>query len=136
MLAAQDLAFLANGAAFTAQGIQAFAKGGTFSNSIVNSPTLFRFANGTGLMGEAGPEAIMPLTRDGQGRLGVRYEGRQQPSQNQKVSVPQPAPQTNVRIVNAFDTSVVGDYIGSTAGEQVFMNFVRKNQSAIRGMIG
>jgi len=79
MLAAQDLAFLANGAAFTAQGVKAFAKGGAFSNSIVSSPTLFKFADGTGLMGEAGPEAIMPLTRDGQGRLGVRYEGREAP---------------------------------------------------------
>jgi phage-related minor tail protein len=56
-------------------GIQAFAKGGMFTNSIVDSPTLFKFAKGTGLMGEAGPEAIMPLTRDGSGNLGVRAEG-------------------------------------------------------------
>ena len=52
-----------------------FAKGGTFTNSIVSSPTLFKFANGgamqTGLMGEAGPEAIMPLMRGRDGRLGV-----------------------------------------------------------------
>lgn len=55
-----------------------YAKGGTFldgisgySNSVVSKPTLFAFANGTGLMGEAGPEAIMPLTRDASGRLGV-----------------------------------------------------------------
>ena len=68
----------ANGGAFR-NGIQAFAKGGTFSNSIVRQPTLFRFADGTGMMGEAGPEAIMPLTRDSQGRLGVRYEGREAP---------------------------------------------------------
>lgn len=54
------------------------AKGGTFlggisgySNQIVNRPTMFAFAKGTGLMGEAGPEAIMPLTRDASGRLGV-----------------------------------------------------------------
>jgi lambda family phage tail tape measure protein len=53
-------------------GIEAFAKGGTFTNSIVNTPTLFKFARGTGLMGEAGPEAIMPLKRDSQGNLGVR----------------------------------------------------------------
>ena len=53
-------------------GIQAFAKGGAFTNSVVASPTLFKFAKGTGLMGEAGPEAIMPLTRDNQGNLGVR----------------------------------------------------------------
>jgi phage-related minor tail protein len=53
-------------------GIQKFAKGGSFTNSIVNSPTLFKFAKGTGLMGEAGAEAIMPLKRDAQGNLGVR----------------------------------------------------------------
>jgi phage-related minor tail protein len=46
-----------------------------FTNSIVNSPTLFKFAKGTGLMGEAGPEAIMPLKRDSQGNLGVRAGG-------------------------------------------------------------
>lgn len=64
----------AKGAAYD-YGIQAFAKGGMFTNSIVDSPTLFKFAKGTGLMGEAGPEAIMPLTRDGSGNLGVRAQG-------------------------------------------------------------
>lgn len=53
-------------------GIETFAKGGMFTNSIVSSPTLFKFAKGTGLMGEAGPEAIMPLKRDSNGNLGVR----------------------------------------------------------------
>jgi lambda family phage tail tape measure protein len=52
-------------------GIEKFAKGGMFTNSIVTQPTLFKFARGTGLMGEAGPEAIMPLRRDGSGNLGV-----------------------------------------------------------------
>ena len=52
--------------------IKTFAMGGAFSNSIVSSPTLFKFASGAGLMGEAGPEAIMPLKRDPQGNLGVR----------------------------------------------------------------
>lgn len=61
---------LAKGGAF-AGGVQMFAHGGAFSNSIVGRPTLFPFANGIGLMGEAGPEAIMPLRRDSQGRLGV-----------------------------------------------------------------
>lgn len=58
---------------------EAFAKGGTFTNSIVTQPTLFRFARGsgfgTGLMGEAGPEAIMPLERGPDGTLGVRSSG-------------------------------------------------------------
>jgi len=61
----------AKGNAFPS-GIQAFAQGGAFTNSIVNSPTLFRFAKGAGMMGEAGPEAIMPLKRDSNGNLGVR----------------------------------------------------------------
>jgi phage-related minor tail protein len=56
-------------------GLQTFAKGGMFTNSVVASPTLFKFAQGTGLMGEAGPEAIMPLKRDSNGNLGVRAGG-------------------------------------------------------------
>jgi tape measure domain-containing protein len=60
----------ANGNAFGANGIIPFAKGG-----IVNSPTLFPFAKGIGLMGEAGPEAIMPLTRGPGGKLGVMASG-------------------------------------------------------------
>ena len=53
-------------------GAERFAKGGMFTNKIVSQPTLFKFAQGTGLMGEAGPEAIMPLKRDSSGTLGVR----------------------------------------------------------------
>jgi lambda family phage tail tape measure protein len=62
--------FNANGNAFGANGILPFAKGG-----VVNSPTLFPFAKGTGLMGEAGPEAIMPLKRGADGKLGVMASG-------------------------------------------------------------
>jgi lambda family phage tail tape measure protein len=58
------------GAAFAANGIQPFAMGG-----IVNRPTVFPFAKGIGLMGEAGPEAIMPLRRGPGGRLGVESSG-------------------------------------------------------------
>jgi len=54
--------------------ISPFANGG-----IVNSPRLFKFANGTGLMGEAGPEAIMPLSRGADGKLGVKAAGGKQP---------------------------------------------------------
>lgn len=50
--------------------VTAFAKGG-----IVSRPTIFPMARGMGLMAEAGPEAVMPLTRDNQGRLGVRAQG-------------------------------------------------------------
>ena len=68
-------------------GIQAFAKGGMFTNSIVNKPTIFPFAQGTGLMGEAGPEAIMPLTRDGQGNLGVRSGSQNNSTGNVEVVI-------------------------------------------------
>jgi len=58
--------FSAKGDAFNNGNIIAFAKGG-----IVGGPTLFPFAKGTGLMGEAGPEAIMPLRRTANGDLGI-----------------------------------------------------------------
>lgn len=72
------LGFADGGAFGTAQK---FAKGGAFSNQVVNTPTLFRFANGAklGEMGEAGPEAIMPLSRDSSGRLGVKTTGGGRP---------------------------------------------------------
>ena len=54
-------------------GTQFFAKGGAFTNTIVSKPTAFS-TNGSdhNIMGEAGPEAIMPLTRASDGSLGVR----------------------------------------------------------------
>lgn len=60
----------ADGGVFAQNGIQKFARGG-----IVNGPTVFPFAKGIGLMGEAGPEAIMPLKRGSDGRLGVTGGG-------------------------------------------------------------
>lgn len=57
-------------------GVQLFADGGAFTNSIVSKPTAFGMANGkTGVMGEAGEEAIMPLTRTSSGKLGVMAMG-------------------------------------------------------------
>lgn len=60
---------------FDYAALSGFAKGGTFTNSVVDSPTMFKFAKGTGLMGEAGPEAIMPLRRGSDGSLGVVSSG-------------------------------------------------------------
>jgi hypothetical protein len=60
----------ANGNAFGAGDLIPFARGG-----IVDRPTVFPFARGIGLMGEAGPEAIMPLKRGPDGKLGVAGGG-------------------------------------------------------------
>lgn len=56
----------ADGGAFAAGRVRAFAQGG-----VVTGPTLFPMRGATGLMGEAGPEAILPLTRGADGQLGV-----------------------------------------------------------------
>ena len=60
----------ADGAGFTQGRVMPFANGG-----IVSGPTHFAMRNGFGLMGEAGPEAIMPLARGADGKLGVRGGG-------------------------------------------------------------
>ena len=60
----------ANGGAFAQGKVMPFAKGG-----IVGAPTTFPMRGGRGLMGEAGPEAILPLTRGPDGRLGVQSAG-------------------------------------------------------------
>ena len=52
------------------KGVQMFANGG-----VVDSPTMFGHSGGVGVMGEAGPEAIMPLKRGANGKLGVSVEG-------------------------------------------------------------
>lgn len=57
--------FMAKGGAFN-KGVQMFADGG-----VVSSPTMFGHSGGLGMMGEAGPEAIMPLKRGPDGKLGV-----------------------------------------------------------------
>lgn len=55
------------GGSFSQGRVMPFAKGG-----VVATPTAFAMRNGRGLMGEAGPEAIMPLARGADGRLGVQ----------------------------------------------------------------
>lgn len=60
----------AHGNAFGSSGVMAFANGG-----VVSGATAFRFAGGNGVMGEAGPEAILPLRRTSSGDLGVIAQG-------------------------------------------------------------
>jgi len=97
----------ANGNVFNAGRVMAFANGG-----VVGGPTTFPMTDGrTGLMGEAGPEAIMPLRRGQDGKLGVEAS----------------APVVNQKIINVLDPSIVGDYLATSDGERVVMNVLRKN---------
>lgn len=58
------------GGSFAQGRVMPFAQGG-----VVSGPVAFPMRGGMGLMGEAGPEAIMPLSRGPDGRLGVRTDG-------------------------------------------------------------
>ncbi|MGR3759621.1 phage tail tape measure protein [Roseobacteraceae bacterium NS-SX3] len=60
----------ADGAAFSQGRVVPFARGG-----VVSQATAFPMRGATGLMGEAGPEAILPLARAADGSLGVRSQG-------------------------------------------------------------
>ena len=64
------LKFSAMGNAFDGGNVIPFASGG-----VVDRTTIFPMANGAGVMGEAGPEAVMPLTRMSGGKLGVKTSG-------------------------------------------------------------
>ncbi len=105
----------ANGGAFGQAGeITAFARGG-----IVSQPTVFPFSKGIGLMGEAGPEAILPLRRGAGGRLGVDAGNSQ------------PAAPAATRIINVLDPGIVGDYLATPAGERAIINVIRRNRGGL-----
>lgn len=103
----------ADGGAFV-NGVQAFAKG-----SVINSPTFFPMKNQAGVMGEAGPEAIMPLGRMSNGELGIKSES-QQPSFN---------------IVNVFDKSEMLAALSGAEGEAVIMNVLKRNKRMVQGVM-
>lgn len=75
----------ANGGVMAGGRVQAFADGG-----IVSRATAFPMRGGTGLMGEAGPEAIMPLARGADGKLGVRSAGGTAPVVNITMNISTP----------------------------------------------
>ena len=88
---------VASGVGNLVGGLLPFAKGGSFSQGrvqpfasggIVSGPVAFPMRGGTGLMGEAGPEAIMPLARGPDGRLGVQARGGSNVNVVMNVSTP------------------------------------------------
>ena len=68
------LGLFANGAGFSQGRVMPFASGG-----VISAATAFPMRGGLGVMGEAGPEAIMPVSRGANGKLGVRAEGGGRP---------------------------------------------------------
>ncbi len=73
----------ADGAAFSQGRVTPFARGG-----VVSGPTHFPMRGGVGLMGEAGPEAILPLARGADGALGVRSAGGSAPTIVMNIQTP------------------------------------------------
>jgi lambda family phage tail tape measure protein len=76
-------AFNANGGVYNSPSLSAYSGG------VYDTPQVFAFARGAGVFGEAGPEAIMPLKRGSDGKLGVQASGAAGPQE------------INIRIVGA-----------------------------------
>ena len=109
----------ANGNAFVNGKVEKYAYGG-----IVNKPTVFPMANGMGLMGEAGAEAILPLKRGSDGKLGVASNGGGGTVVNVSVS--------------ADNTSVEGEYEKSKQLGEAIANAVQAeivNQQRAGGLL-
>jgi len=135
--------FSAKGNAFNSSGVTPYAKGGTFTNSIVKSPTLFAYANGGqfGVMGEAGPEAIMPLKRGSDGSLGVQVNGS---NDNKPVVHVEVIVQGNATVQQERQTQTDGSELrrfiinvvneGNAGGDFDSSNAARYNLAPVRGV--
>lgn len=127
---AQELGFPANLAemarvAATGASIVSQINGSQFSGAYDQGGQIP--AGKIGIVGEYGPELVS-------GPASVRGRELSSRSYPEGAGPAAPAPQTNLRIVNAFDQQVIGDYMGSNAGEEIIMNVVRLNQTTIREM--
>lgn len=113
----------AKGNVFGSSGMHAFAKGAAFTNRLFSVPTFFQFGQGGqfGVMGEAGTEAVMPLTRGPGGRLGVDAHGAGRTSRK---------PDSYILAVG--DAQVANAMAGAD-GENVVLMHVRNNWEAING---
>ena len=126
----------ANGNVFSGGGIK------SLSGGVFNSPTMFGYGNHVkafakgGVLGEAGPEAVMPLTRTSNGRLAVESVnsngGGGLSRQDMQMLTDAISKSGNVRLVNTLDPSVVDDFLSSSSGEKVILNVIRKNKEVLR----
>ena len=112
--------FSAKGNVFESPSLSAY------SNQIVDRPTMFAFARGAGVMGEAGPEAIMPLRRGPGGRLGVEVANNNQPR----------AANVNLTVQNINQTgrplSVESKMVNGPNGEKQLRNVIRDEVTQAR----
>jgi len=123
----------AKGAAFAGNKIVPYRKGG-----VVSSPTMFKYGGSNlGVMGEAGPEAIMPLKRGKSGKLGVEMHGRTGGTTNVNYT----GPTLNFNGDEYVPKSAVGSIVnaaankGANMGETATMRSLQNSRSA-RGRIG
>jgi len=116
----------AKGNVFSGGNVVPFAKGG-----VVNTPTIFPMAKGMGLMGEAGPEAVMPLTRGKNGNLGVAAPPMNVTVNNMASGVKVNARQTE----SGLTLDVVMDQIGAaiSKGGNPVANALESSYSLGRG---
>lgn len=94
-----------------------------YSNQIVSKPTFFAFAAGSGLMGEAGPEAIMPLKRGNDGKLGVSVAGGTQ------------AGNVTVNVINNGESKARTEKRSDGKGGSIIDVFIEQAKNAIAGDI-
>ena len=108
----------ANGNVFDGGKVQAFASGG-----VVSSATMFPMQGGLGVMGEAGPEAIMPLKRGANGKLGVQASGGGQ-STNLEVHIHENARKDRSEVrqsggrIDVFLKEQMDTYLGTGKGDR------------------
>lgn len=104
-------------------GVYASPSLSAYSGQVVSQPTMFAFAKGAGLMGEAGPEAIMPLKRGADGSLGVRATGMPQQ--------PAAAPNVYITIEGGGNVSSQADKGWEEFGKQIGNIAAQKSQEVV-----
>lgn len=103
----------ANGVAFNKGNVIPFAQGG-----VISRPTLFPFSKGTGLMGEDGPEAIIPLVKRRNGKLGIGSSGESGVTNIFYISIE--APKGSDKTPQDYGTKVADTFIRRIANEEIF----------------
>lgn len=84
-----------------------------------------------GLVGEYGPEFVQ-----GPAVVTSRKDTRDLIEKAAANTSAQEARPTNIRIINAFDTSALGDYLGSDEGEEIVLNIIQRNRNIVRTVVG